>query len=82
MSAKRINCGEASPEGDAFVADAVREGLRGIAQAITPPDAGPFLGADGTRVESLTEGAIFVGKMLGSVAEAINNLAEAVREAR
>ena len=57
------------------------QALRRIAEAITPGGVGATVSRGG-HVASLTEGVIHVGEGLHRIAEAIADLAGAVREKR
>lgn len=54
--------------------------LRLIAEAITPSNAAPATTSSGGQVGSLTEAVMYAGQGLASIANAINDLADAVRE--
>ena len=54
--------------------------LRAVANAISSLDAGPYKTPDGGRVECLTEAVIYAAQSLTKIAEAISDLASAVRE--
>jgi hypothetical protein len=58
----------------------VARNLTWVADAITPTDASPMRTPDGGRVGSLTEAAIYAADNLGRIADAIADLAQAVRE--
>jgi len=62
------------------VANAVAGGFSTLAQAIYPLSALPGQDATGGRIESLTEAVMGVTAGLVRIAEAIGDLAEAVRE--
>jgi hypothetical protein len=59
---------------------AVCDGFLALANAVTPSGALAGTDAAGGRVESLTEAVMGVTSGLLEIADAINNLAEAVRE--
>lgn len=54
--------------------------INGLTDAITPRAAMGARMDDGGYVESLTEATMYVGKGLASIAEAIQEVAEAIRE--
>jgi hypothetical protein len=58
----------------------LHESSKAIANAITPLGAAPGTDASGGFVSSLTEAVMGVSAGLSSIAEAINDLAMAVRE--
>ena len=58
--------------------DAIYEGLRKVAGAITPLGVGRGTDAAGGNVESLTEACMGITSGLCRIADAINNLADAV----
>jgi len=60
--------------------DAIEQAGRRVANAITPLGVGAGLDAAGGHVESLTEAAMGITKGLLSVADAIQCLADAVRD--
>lgn len=62
------------------IGEAMREGLRLVANAITP--VGSLAGEDATggRVASLTEAVMGMTKAMVQIADAIDHLAEAVSE--
>jgi len=62
------------------VSEAVCDGFRKLARAITPLNALAGSDAAGGRVESLTEAVMGVTAGLVRIAEAITDLADAVRE--
>ena len=62
------------------VGNAVANGFTKLARAITPLSAMAGTDAAGGRVESLTEAVMGVTAGLVQIAEAISDLAEAVRE--
>jgi hypothetical protein len=62
------------------IASAITSGLNNIANAITPRNTGPGLDAVGGTVDSLTEASMGLTAALVQVADAISNLADAVRE--
>ena len=61
------------------VMDRAARNLAKIAQAITPTDSLPMTTPNGGSVGSLTEGVIFAAESLSKIAEAIDNLACAMR---
>lgn len=63
------------------VVNYVALGLARIANAITPLGVAGVGDACGNHVESLTEAMMGITRSAVQIAEAINNLAEAVREA-
>lgn len=65
-----------------YVSNSIRHGTSVIADAITPRDAAGRRDDSGTHVGSLTEAVMGLTSGLCSIAAAINNLAEAVREAK
>lgn len=65
---------------DSEIAIAVADGLTKLARAITPLSALAGTDAAGGRVESLTEAIMGVTAGLVQIADAIGDLAEAVRE--
>ena len=65
---------------DSEIAIAVAGGLTKLARAITPLSALAGTDAAGGRVESLTEAIMGVTAGLVQIADAIGDLAEAVRE--
>jgi len=62
------------------VIDRVGRNLSKIAHAITPTDAAAMVTPDGNCVGSLTEAVIYAADSLTKIAEAIGDLASAVRE--
>ena len=62
------------------VIDRVAINLGDIASAITPGEMMPMNTPDGGRVGSLTEAVIYAAKSLSSIAAAIGDLADAVRD--
>lgn len=60
------------------LSDAIHEGMRKIANSITPLGVGGGRDAAGGNVESLTEACMGITSGLCRIAEAINNLADAV----
>jgi len=62
------------------VIDRAARNLNLIAHAITPTDAVAMRTPDGGRVGSLTEAVIYAADSLTKIAEAIGDLASAVRE--
>lgn len=62
------------------VIQAIGDGLRALANAVTPLGAIGGNDATGGRVESLTEAVMGVASGLVRIADAIGDLAEAVRE--
>lgn len=64
-------------ESESEIAYALREGLRQVARSITPFGK-PGQDANGGYVDSLTESCMGITGGLVRVAEAINNLAEAI----
>lgn len=56
------------------------EAMRSIASAITPQDAAGGNDAFGGRVESLTEAVVSISTGAAAIAEAIHDLAAAIRE--
>lgn len=60
------------------LSDAIHEGMRKIANSITPIGVGSGRDAAGGNVESLTEACMGITSGLCRIAEAINNLADAV----
>ena len=65
---------------DSEIANAVADGFTKLARAITPLSALAGTDAAGGRVESLTEAIMGVTAGLVQIADAIGDLAEAVRE--
>ena len=64
------------------VIDRAARNLDRIAHAITLGGAAAMRTPDGGKVESLTEAGIYVAQSLDRIAEAIRDLASAVRERR
>jgi hypothetical protein len=62
------------------VIDRAARNLSRIAHAITPTDAAAMKTPDGGRVGSLTEAVIYAANSLTKIAEAIEDLASAVRD--
>lgn len=62
------------------LSDAIHEGMRKIANSITPLGVGGGMDAACGRVESLTEACMGMTAGLCRIADAINNLADAVTE--
>ena len=62
------------------IGSSINEGLGKVARAITPLSALAGTDAAGGRVESLTEAVMGVTAGLVQIAEAITDLADAVRE--
>ena len=62
------------------VIDRAARNLSRIAHAITPTDAAAMKTPGGGRVGSLTEAVIYAADSLAKIAEAIGDLASAVRE--
>ena len=62
------------------VLDRATWNLHAIAKAITPLDAMPMQTPDGGYVGSLTEAVCYTAASLSKIADAIGDLAEAVRE--
>lgn len=60
------------------LSDAIHEGMRKIANSITPLGVGGGRDVAGGNVESLTEACMGITSGLCRIAEAINNLADAV----
>lgn len=60
------------------LSDAIHEGMRKIANSITPLGVGGGMDAACGRVESLTEACMGMTAGLCRIADAINNLADAV----
>jgi hypothetical protein len=60
------------------LSDAIHEGMRKIANSITPLGVGGGQDAAGGAVESLTEACMGITSGLCRIADAINNLADAV----
>lgn len=69
----------AKPIDDSSVEN-LAEQVRKISRAIIPGDAAPNRDATGGSVDSLTEAVMGVTAGLVQIADAINNLAAAVRE--
>ena len=63
------------------IAESIGSGLRTIANSVTPLSAMPGEDASGTYVSSLTEAVCGVTAGIMAIANAISELAEAVREA-
>jgi hypothetical protein len=61
------------------VIDDVARGLRTIAHAITPLDACPMTTPNGGSVGSLAEAVVYAAQNLELIADAISDLAEAIR---
>lgn len=62
------------------LSEAIHEGMRKIANSITPLGVGGGRDAAGGNVESLTEACMGITSGLCRIADAINNLADAVTE--
>ena len=62
------------------VIDRAARNLSRIAHAITPTDVAPMQTPCGGRVGSLAEAVVYAAESLTRIAEAIGDLAEAVRE--
>lgn len=62
------------------VIDGASSNLKRIAHAITPTDASAMRTPDGGLVGSLTEAVVYAAESLTKIAEAIEDLASAVRE--
>jgi hypothetical protein len=63
-----------------ILSDAIHEGMRKIANSITPLGVCKGTDAAGGNVESLTEACMGITAGLCRIADAINNLADAVAE--
>lgn len=57
----------------------IKNGLKSIAHAITPPLAGST-DASGGHVESLTEAVMGLTQSMCHIADALNNIAESIRD--
>jgi ABC-type transporter Mla subunit MlaD len=62
--------------------DSIATSINRIAESIIPPSAVGAPDATGTNVTSLTEAVMGLTASASSIADAINNLAEATREQR
>jgi hypothetical protein len=62
------------------VMDRAAYSMKRIADAIMPHDTLPHQTPDGGNVDSLTEAVIYAAQGLGKIADAISDLAEAVRD--
>ncbi len=67
-------------ESEEELGEAIRAGFFRLANAVTPLSALAGTDASGGRVESLTEAVMGVSAGLVMIADAITDLAEAVRE--
>lgn len=64
------------------VVERAARNLNKIAKSITPQNAAPMKTPDGGHIESLSESVIYMAVNLGHIAEAIGDLAQAVRESK
>ena len=58
------------------------EGIYRIANAITPTGAAAMETPNGGRVGSLTEAVIYAAENIGRMADALSDIAEAIRESK
>ena len=64
------------------VLDACSDGIYRVAKAITPPDAAAMETPNGGRVASLTEAVIYAAENIGRIADALSDIADAIRSSK
>ena len=58
------------------------DGIYRIAKAITPLDAAAMETPNGGRVASLTEAVIYAAENIGRIADALSDIADAIRSSK
>lgn len=80
LESPNVNDSNLEPANVVDVVDRLARATFAVAKAITPRDAAAGRDASGGSVESLTEAVMGITGGLHRIADAIDNLAEAVRE--